>query len=219
MVLYHCILRLLSYLILSILLLLFFILYSNHFNFYFFFFFKQKPPYEMRISDWSSDVCSSDLTARAGRDGIAIAFCATDEAGLLRDIERLMGFEIATASGERPEGMSRPARGGGNKRGGQNRSNGNGQGRGGEGRPERRERPARKPFFQAEGSEERGSRPNGGNGGRPQREARRNDDFRGQRHGEEAPRSQTDNDLASTSAFGAKKQGEGRPARQAHHRK
>src|SRR3546814_6141214 len=25
------------------------------------FFFKQKPAYEMRISDWSSDVCSSDL--------------------------------------------------------------------------------------------------------------------------------------------------------------
>src|SRR3546814_17306331 len=32
-------------------------------NFYdlFFFFFKQKTAYEMRISDWSSDVCSSDL--------------------------------------------------------------------------------------------------------------------------------------------------------------
>src|SRR3546814_3429532 len=29
--------------------------------FSFFFFFKQKTAYEMRISDWSSDVCSSDL--------------------------------------------------------------------------------------------------------------------------------------------------------------
>src|SRR3546814_2090433 len=29
----------------------------------FFFFFKQKTAYEMRISDWSSDVCSSDLFA------------------------------------------------------------------------------------------------------------------------------------------------------------
>src|SRR3546814_4290685 len=28
-----------------------------------FFFFKQKTAYEMRISDWSSDVCSSDLWA------------------------------------------------------------------------------------------------------------------------------------------------------------
>src|SRR3546814_4917077 len=30
----------------------------------FFFFFKQKAAYEMRISDWSSDVCSSDLVDR-----------------------------------------------------------------------------------------------------------------------------------------------------------
>src|SRR3546814_3751942 len=34
----------------------------------FFFFFKQKTAYEMRISDWSSDVCSSDL-----RPAIALA--------------------------------------------------------------------------------------------------------------------------------------------------
>src|SRR3546814_3208498 len=32
-----------------------------------FFFFKQKTAYEMRISDWSSDVCSSDLSNRADR--------------------------------------------------------------------------------------------------------------------------------------------------------
>src|SRR3546814_1974650 len=31
--------------------------------FLFIFFFKQKTAYEMRISDWSSDVCSSDLPA------------------------------------------------------------------------------------------------------------------------------------------------------------
>src|SRR3546814_19529071 len=35
----------------------------------FFFFFKQKTAYEVRISDWSSDVCSSDL--RRGRRGRA----------------------------------------------------------------------------------------------------------------------------------------------------
>src|SRR3546814_2482160 len=43
-----------------------------------FFFFKQKTAYEMRISDWSSDVCSSDLDAGVaallftdvGRDGL-----------------------------------------------------------------------------------------------------------------------------------------------------
>src|SRR3546814_13177102 len=33
------------------------------------FFFKQKTAYEMRISDWSSDVCSSDLTHRMVQHG------------------------------------------------------------------------------------------------------------------------------------------------------
>src|SRR3546814_4249913 len=33
------------------------------------FFFKQKTAYEMRISDWSSDVCSSDLNAETGDCG------------------------------------------------------------------------------------------------------------------------------------------------------
>src|SRR3546814_3521450 len=32
-----------------------------------FFFFKQMTAYEMRISDWSSDVCSSDLCSQRGR--------------------------------------------------------------------------------------------------------------------------------------------------------
>src|SRR3546814_11272405 len=36
-------------------------LYSLVLVVYVFFFFKQKTAYEMRISDWSSDVCSSDL--------------------------------------------------------------------------------------------------------------------------------------------------------------
>src|SRR3546814_10684642 len=38
-----------------------------------FFFFKQKTAYEMRISDWSSDVCSSDLVKVS-----ACAVCRTD---------------------------------------------------------------------------------------------------------------------------------------------
>src|SRR3546814_9158094 len=41
--------------------------------FMFFFFFKQKTAYEMRISDWSSDVCSSDLAAQAIPLGLARA--------------------------------------------------------------------------------------------------------------------------------------------------
>src|SRR3546814_2675260 len=40
----------------------------------FVFFFKQKTAYEMRISDWSSDVCSSELDGRVDivRDDIAV---------------------------------------------------------------------------------------------------------------------------------------------------
>src|SRR3546814_5504361 len=36
----------------------------------FVFFFKQKTAYEMRISDWSSDVCSSDLLAKEATEAI-----------------------------------------------------------------------------------------------------------------------------------------------------
>src|SRR3546814_6812552 len=39
---------------------------------FFFFFFKQKTAYEMRISDWSSDVCSSDLADAGARGTIAL---------------------------------------------------------------------------------------------------------------------------------------------------
>src|SRR3546814_13191349 len=40
-------------------------MFQAHSSFVFFFFFKQKTAYEMRISDWSSDVCSSDLCLQA----------------------------------------------------------------------------------------------------------------------------------------------------------
>src|SRR3546814_2674654 len=36
-------------------------------DYWVFFFFKQKTAYEMRMSDWSSDVCSSDLPIRHTR--------------------------------------------------------------------------------------------------------------------------------------------------------
>src|SRR3546814_2389042 len=45
-----------------------------------FFFFKQKTAYEMRISDWSSDVCSSDLALPA--------VDLQDEVVLLVEVER-----------------------------------------------------------------------------------------------------------------------------------
>src|SRR3546814_2604252 len=44
---------------------------------WFCFFFKQKTAYEMRISDWSSDVCSSDLQIFGAFDGDG-AFRASD---------------------------------------------------------------------------------------------------------------------------------------------
>src|SRR3546814_1572697 len=42
-----------------------------------FFFFKQKTAYEMRISDWSSDVCSSDLGLQRAR-GRELTRCGND---------------------------------------------------------------------------------------------------------------------------------------------
>src|SRR3546814_10904911 len=52
-----------------------------------FFFFKQKTAYEMRISDWSSDVCSSDLQRGKLRPGfrdqgnpVFLADARTDQA-------------------------------------------------------------------------------------------------------------------------------------------
>src|SRR3546814_4739367 len=59
---------------------------------YFFFFFKQKTAYEMRISDWSSDVCSSDLEAERAGARVAMrtaAQCSDQQKRTLsRDIQR-----------------------------------------------------------------------------------------------------------------------------------
>src|SRR3546814_15954892 len=51
---------------------------------YLFFFFKQKTAYEMRISDWSSDVCSSDLF---------IQLCDKDRTPLLF-LQNITGFMV-----------------------------------------------------------------------------------------------------------------------------
>jgi ATP-dependent RNA helicase RhlE len=130
-------------------------------------------------------------TARAGRDGIAIAFCAPDETRLLHDIEKLMKIEIPVLSGERPEGLASPSRGNNNRGGnGGNRANANGPRRQGGERGERAhgDRPAR------------GPRDGGHREGGPRDGGRRNGDFRGQRAGEFAP-VERDNDLEVTSDF------------------
>ena len=67
-------------------------------------------------------------TARAGRDGAAIAFCAPDEMGELKDIQKVMGITIPVASGRpwadlpdpnaKPKGRGGPRRGNGGGNGG-----------------------------------------------------------------------------------------------------
>src|SRR3546814_1172122 len=72
--------------------------------FVFFFFFKQKTAYEMRISDWSSDVCSSDLTglSQAATVRVGLAAGARDAEGLVRAgwIAVIMAVCFGTCSGE-----------------------------------------------------------------------------------------------------------------------
>src|SRR3546814_5340710 len=97
----------------------------------FVFFFKQKTAYEMRISDWSSDVCSSDLDSRparsqgdrrrgvqlgrragaAGRDPVsgtrAAARADGDNAERRRARDRLGGPARRRYAGERAEAADR----------------------------------------------------------------------------------------------------------------
>ncbi|MCR9147996.1 MAG: DEAD/DEAH box helicase [Rhodobacteraceae bacterium] len=73
-------------------------------------------------------------TARAGREGEAIAFCSGEEADLLRQIQRLMKIEIPVAHGKAPaalteEGGGRP----GNTQRRRRRGGGGGGGGGGQG--------------------------------------------------------------------------------------
>ncbi|SMO95023.1 ATP-dependent RNA helicase RhlE [Thalassovita litoralis] len=70
-------------------------------------------------------------TARAGKDGKAVALCAPDEMDLLKDIQKAMKLTIPVASGrpwEAMPGEAKPGNGGGARRGGKP-----GMGRGGRG--------------------------------------------------------------------------------------
>src|SRR3546814_12626319 len=58
----------------------------------FFFFFKQKTAYEMRISDWSSDVCSSDLLSTPEKAALPVRLTKPFRSpGLLSGLSRSSG--------------------------------------------------------------------------------------------------------------------------------
>src|SRR3546814_6646578 len=66
-----------------------------------FFFFKQKTAYEMRISDWSSDVCSSDLREHNPGDADG------DEKEKYRAPMNVIDDQPADAGSEQHAGMKR----------------------------------------------------------------------------------------------------------------
>src|SRR3546814_1348696 len=66
------------------------------------FFFKQKTAYEMRISDWSSDVCSSDLEAQhADRDVVQLLLAGLEQLVAREGLEEV-DQRLAVVAG-RPE--------------------------------------------------------------------------------------------------------------------
>src|SRR3546814_6924660 len=98
----------------------------------FFFFFKQKTAYEMRISDWSSDVCSSDLriprpqllahaavvpTEHRPADRERLEHGAAESFGPSRQLQDEVaggvgGCDLAGRRGDRHRGRSEERRGG-----------------------------------------------------------------------------------------------------------
>src|SRR3546814_10240907 len=71
-----------------------------------FFFFKQKTAYEMRISDWSSDVCSSDLNNGHSNDGSGAngtSFAPIDAASTDAAKRAVIGTDFATIAGKTRE--------------------------------------------------------------------------------------------------------------------
>src|SRR3546814_20445669 len=67
------------------------------FWFLLFFFFKQKTAYEMRISDWSSDVCSSDLLAVREDAHTLYGFLSSKERSAFRALIKVTGIGARTA--------------------------------------------------------------------------------------------------------------------------
>src|SRR3546814_4141532 len=72
----------------------------------FFFFFKQKTAYEMRISDWSSDVCSSDLSDAKAKVALGRMYAAG--AGVPINKIEAARLYIKAADGGLPQAGARP---------------------------------------------------------------------------------------------------------------
>src|SRR3546814_10271544 len=70
----------------------------------YFFFFKQKTAYEMRISDWSSDVCSSDLLQATVAQGVQIQRAGEPVLEAAAGMRRLV-LEIEVDAGERGQAL------------------------------------------------------------------------------------------------------------------
>src|SRR3546814_3059790 len=78
------------------------------------FFFKQKTAYEMRISDWSSDVCSSDLMQTLNATQVRFSYFGVGIKQLFRcsvpeiELYEVAGFEGAFAQAEQsgPQGLT-----------------------------------------------------------------------------------------------------------------
>src|SRR3546814_10894911 len=62
-----------------------------------FFFFKQKTAYELRISDWSSDVCSSDLGAGKGARPVGLDRVEGPRGGKCLDLAAVEQFRVDAA--------------------------------------------------------------------------------------------------------------------------
>src|SRR3546814_1992566 len=73
-----------------------------------FFFVKQKTAYEMRISDWSSDVCSSDLAASRFGGGRGSFVVASDYAAAAQECKPGLSAPGVRMAGLRPWGWQRP---------------------------------------------------------------------------------------------------------------
>src|SRR3546814_5904558 len=70
----------------------------------FLFFFKQKTAYEMRISDWSSDVCSSDLSDPRGQGRrLGMAHHTDDLGPVAGHARRLRGVDLLVQAAEARE--------------------------------------------------------------------------------------------------------------------